>query len=47
MRLRHALAAVLGCALIGASAAAAKDRHDHGRHHRGSLTAATRATMPR
>jgi 5'-nucleotidase len=36
MRLRHALAAVLGCALIGAPAAAAKDRHDHGRdRHRG------------
>ena len=35
MRLRHALAAVLACALIGAPAAAAKDRHDHGRHHRG------------
>jgi 5'-nucleotidase len=35
MRLRHALAAVLGCALIGAPAAAAKDRYDHGRHDRG------------
>jgi 5'-nucleotidase len=35
MRLRHALAAVLGCALVGAPVAAAKDGHDHGRHHRG------------
>ena len=35
MRLRHALAAVLACALIGAPAATARDRHDHGRHHRG------------
>ncbi len=35
MRLRHALAAVLACALIGAPVATARDRHDHGRHHRG------------